>query len=185
MSTRDGLSELKAAQVEAADQAEPEQLSMLVPMARPGEVLKDPLASIARRARGRPKGAENLTGRDFRAWFVAKFGDPLVERARFALHTPQTLAAELGCTVLEAFDRLDKIHADLARYFHAPRAAEDGEGKAVAPALMFAFGHHGAVIGGGDEPPWEQLVALQQNQALGAADAEPSKTIDVENEQKP
>jgi uncharacterized protein with von Willebrand factor type A (vWA) domain len=66
-------------------------------------------------------------------------GDPLERRFRYAMHTPETLAIELGCTKLEAFDRLEKLWADLSTYFYAQQAQVDGQGNAVAPRLTMVF----------------------------------------------
>jgi hypothetical protein len=60
---------------------------------------------IARDRAGRPPGARNLATRDAIAFIRRVFGDPLVERARWLRHTPETLAAELQCSKLEALAR--------------------------------------------------------------------------------
>lgn len=128
--------------------------------------------SVARRRRGRPENARNLATRDALAFVRQVLGDPLIERARDAMHTPDSLAAELGCTKLEAFDRLDKIRADLARFFYAPLAPVDDKGQAVVPQfnMLAAPGARVAVgIGAAAEPwngPWSGHPETQQNQGF-------------------
>jgi hypothetical protein len=43
------------------------------------------------------------------------FGDPTFDSARWLAHTPATLARELHCTLLEAFDRLERIRRQQRR----------------------------------------------------------------------
>lgn len=108
----------------------------------------------ARRARGagRPKGAQNLATRQVREYIRAVFGDPMEESARWLLHTPETLASELGCTLVEAFDRLETIRRDLRPYFYAKLAPTDQEGRPVVPVFALQIGDR--IIGMGDRPPW-------------------------------
>lgn len=124
------------------------------------------------RAAGRPIGARNLAQKQAVELIRRLFGDPLVERARWLLHSPESLAVELQCSKLEAFDRQDKIRADLMRYIYAPRAAEDGAGNAVAPTFLMQLGGSGK--GGVDAPPWlyEGGPVIEQNQGL-SEDAPP------------
>lgn len=134
--------------------------------------------AIARHAAGRPAGAQNKATRDGLEFVRKVFGDPLIERARWLQHTPETLAKALSCTKLEAFDRLEKIRADLTRLYYAPLAQVDGNGNAVAPifAPVFGAGVPGAPAAG--KMPWEYggvtieatAKETQQNQALSSPD---------------
>ncbi|KQW22138.1 hypothetical protein ASC80_01705 [Afipia sp. Root123D2] len=131
--------------------------------------------AVRRDRRGRPPGATNKTTREMLEFIRKTIGDPMLESARVLGHTPETLARELGCDKLEAFDRLEKIRADLRPYFYAKQAPVDHDGKAV-PGLTVEFHGHGAgSIGpdGADVPPWLRSQAppvsdaqVQQNQQL-------------------
>lgn len=152
-------------------EAPAEQLELLPPTRfDPSDSRHEALrASVQRDRAGRPPGARNIATRQ--AIEVARrlFGDPIIESARWASHTPESLAAELGCTKGEAFDRLERIRADLRRYMYAPLAAVDGEGNAVAPTLAVVIGGgQGAVtVDGTLIPPWERAKAeLQQIQSV-------------------
>src|SRR6202023_987346 len=86
-------------------------------------------------------------------------GDPMLESARWAMPTPASLAKELGCTIGEAFDRLEKIRSDLRPYFYAKQAPVDADGK-PAPWLTMSFGDHNAPPPGlakPGAPPWTYL----------------------------
>lgn len=133
-------------------------------------------ASVTRNRAGRPPGAKNLKTQQMLDFLRRTMGDPLMERWRWAMHTPESLSIELGCTKLEAFDRLDKIHADLARFFYAQQAQVDASGQVPVPRLTMTFGGQtaqrlspsGAVL-----EPWKYLEAAnaetQQNQVLLAS----------------
>lgn len=114
------------------------------------------IEAARRHQRGRPPGARNKTTRDAIEFIQKTIGDPMVESARWLMHTPESLARELGCDKLEAFDRLEKIRADLRPYFYAKQAPVDHDGKPI-PGLTVQIGGQGAVLIGanGEElPPW-------------------------------
>lgn len=156
-----------AAAVEEALPAEAEQLDMLPPTYnQPGSPRAAAIAELVRRDRaGRPAGSQNLKQRDAVAFIRRVFGDPLVDRARWAMHTPASLAMELGCSKLEAFDRLDKMRADLARFMYAPLAPVDDKGNAVVPFFAMQIGGGQTAAPGQEASPWRYLET-QQNQAL-------------------
>lgn len=155
---------------EAAREAVPapvEQLELLAPTRfAPGS--QQHAEMVERTRRGRPLNARNIATRKAIEVVRRLFGDPMVESARQLLHTPESLAAELNCTKLEAFDRLEKIRADLRRFMYAPLAAVDGQGNVVAPTFNMMVG--GAVQGADGRPPWvyEGGPIIEQNQALPA-----------------
>lgn len=131
-----------------------------------------------KRERGRPAGSENLANRDIRK-LVALLGDPLIEMAKWARHTPESLARVLGCEKKEAFDALMALHRELAPFLYARLAPVDDKGNPVVP--IFAINAPGGTVavsaGGG--LPWEgpfNGVILnepesQQNQALSQSPA--------------
>lgn len=109
------------------------------------------------RARGgRPKGSQNKVTQAFREYLLARGGSPLERMTRWMQHTPETLAAELGCTKLEAYDRLMKLWTELAPYLHSRLAPTDGQGQAV-PLLNVVLGGGARAVapGGSERPPWD------------------------------
>lgn len=149
-----------------AGASEEEQLAFLPPAGGVDAEDRQARALEAVRAdrRGRPAGAKNLATRQALDFIRRVLGDPLIDRARWAMHTPETLARELGCSRLEAFDRLDRMRADLARYFYAPLAPVDDKGRPVVPFFAMQIGPAGAP-GTAARPPWE----YEQIQEVSAA----------------
>jgi hypothetical protein len=130
-------------------------------------------AAIKHDRAGRPAGAQNVATREMLAFVRRLCGDPLERRFRYAMHTPETLAIELGCSKLEAFDRLEKLWSDLSRYFYAQMAQVDGQGNAVTPRLTMVFPGQSAPVTAADgtvRPPWLYIegenAETQQNQRL-------------------
>lgn len=127
---------------------------------------------VKRDRAGRPAGSRNVRTRDAVDFVRRVFGDPLIESARWLLHTPQMLALELGCTELEAFDRLEAIRKDLRQYVHPRLAPVDGQGNVVPPFLGVVLGGASGAPGvaGDDTPPWERWRVIdaqaEQNQGF-------------------
>ncbi|EKS26507.1 hypothetical protein [Afipia felis] len=174
---------IAAAADAAAAEGSGEQLDMLMPPTRANVSVHEEeriRASIKRDRAGRPPGAKNKVTREMLEFLRNSFGDPMLWRFRYAAHTPESFAIAMNCTVLEAFDRLDKLHADLARFFYAQQAPTDAQGNAVAPRLTVVFGgQNAAQIGpnGAAQAPWLYLekapqpnAETQQNQALLTTD---------------
>lgn len=168
------IAEAAAADATAIEPRETVQLDLIPTRFDPGDSRHEKLVeAIKRDKRGRPPGAENITTRQMKAFVLKVFGDPLLKRFRWLEHTPETMAAELGCTKLEAWDRLDRLAAELSRLFYGTMAPVDGDGNAVVPRLTMTFGGHDAQPIGPDgqrRPPWKYLDAhndqTQQNQGL-------------------
>lgn len=158
--------------VEAATR-EAEQLAFLPVRADHLPEARDRLrASVAAARRGRPAGAQNLATRQVKEFCRRVFGiDPMVEGFRWAQMTPDALAIELGCSKLEAWDRLETLRKDLMRYFYAPMVAVDEDGRPAPVFNMIMGGASGA--GSEAAPPW---AYLEQNQplALAARDVSPA-----------
>lgn len=157
----------------AAPAAEAVQLD-LVPPARAGMSEDETRrfdAAVSHGKVGRPPGAQNKTTRDMLDFIRKTLGDPMLESARWATHTPDSLAIVLGCSKAEAFDRIERLRADLRPYFYAKQAPVDTDGKPV-PGLTVEFHGHGAArVGadGQDLPPWLREGAndqSEQNQRL-------------------
>jgi hypothetical protein len=188
MGTSDGvLGNARAAIAAAAELAgaddQVEQLDLLPPSRFEGgasggtnRTLNDVLRA---RGAGRPKGAQNVATREVRDFIRKVFGDPMVETGRWLMHTPETLAKELGCTLLEAFDRLQDMREALLPYFYAKLAPTDQEGRPVVPQFAMFMGDR--VVGSGSgRPPWMEdpeveralsarVVNSEQNQGLSDA----------------
>jgi hypothetical protein len=169
---------LAAALAEAAEIAKrpaAEQLALLPPSKFGPDTARHRVMRehVARHERGRPPGAQNLATRDVLAFVRQVLGDPVLERARWMRHTPDTLAAELGCTKLEAFDRLDRIRSELSKLFYAPLAPVDGDGNTVVPHFSMLIGG-GQATPGVDLPPWAYLEQVEQKQPLAESSADVS-----------
>lgn len=151
-----------AAALAAAAKPAAEQLPLLEPPSKFGpdtarqRVMRE---HVARHDRGRPPGARNLATRQVLDFVRATIGDPVLERARWLRHTPETLARELGCSALEAFDRLDRIRAELTKLFYAPLAPVDGQGNAVVPNFSLTIG--GGSAQKPNAAPWDYLEEIQ------------------------
>lgn len=154
--------------IAAADAAAAgEQIPMFEPPTRFAD--DDGAIERARRQRGRPPGAANRSTKEFREWLLRRGEHPLQWMMRWASHTPESLARELGCTMLEAFDRLKALHQELAPYFAAKMVAVDDQGRPV-PMMVMQFGQFGAPPSEGGKAPWLYLEN-EQNQPLGDAAA--------------
>lgn len=168
---------IASAAAENAAAANAEQLELMPPTrASMTDSERDRVVKAIKHDRaGRPPGARNKKTQDMLDFVRRAMGDPLERRFRYAMHTPESLSIELGCTKFEAFQVLDKMWADLSGFFYAKQAQVDGQGNAVVPRLtMMIGGHPAAQIGpdGAVRPPWIYDGAAneetQQNQALPA-----------------
>lgn len=135
--------------------AEGEQIALFPPPTRfHGPRAVAAAAAIERRGQvGRPPGLQNLTSREFREWLFGRGISPLVSLMRYAIMPPDLLAAELGCTRLEAFREWRILQTELAPYMHARMAFVDDEGKPVPVLQMLVAGRQVTVQSG--MTPWE------------------------------
>lgn len=166
---RQGVAAALADQVAAERDAAGEQLDLIgVPshfdaaMAEKGGGVRV-IASAGRR-RGRPEGAQNLATREMLQFCRRVFGDPVMRGFQWLEHTPETLAAVLGCTRLEAFDRLEVIRKSLQPLFYANQAPVDADGKAV-PFFSLNIGGQ-ASSAPGAKPPWIYEGGPEENQQV-------------------
>lgn len=148
--------------------ADAEQLAFLPMGSSLPEVGDRVRASVAAARRGRPPGAQNLATRQMKELCRRLFGDPLLEMMRWAQHTPESLALELGCSKAEAFDRLVKLLGELAPFFHARMVPTDEDGR-PAPVFQMTIGTGSSASSAG-APPWKYL---EENQGV----AEPSRDV--------
>lgn len=122
---------------------------------------------------GRPKGAQNLSTRQFREYLLRRGVSPLEQLMRIGMHTPHTLADDLGCEPLEALELLRKVWSDLASYTHAKVQATDDEGRAVPTVVVAVGAAPGApvidAIPGARRKPWEYLEVEENQQVSGEA----------------
>jgi len=164
--TKSALNSDLAVSARAAGAAAPaaEQLDFLAPVAR--SVNKHDAAGMAdlvaesqaRRKRGRPKGAENLSSRQLREMITrAADGVPILQSASYLALEPEEMALRLGISTVEAFDRQEAIRARFDRLFVAPLAPTDEKGNAV-PGLVISIGDQainaGIGVSAGGSPPW-------------------------------
>ncbi len=110
-------------------------------------------AGAAHRA-GRPAGAVNKSTAALRRYLLARGVHPLQALMQWALHTPESLAQELGCTRLEAFREWKALQAELAPYFAARVVPTDESGNAV-PFFVMQVGASASIgTPGAVSPPW-------------------------------
>lgn len=136
----------------------------------------DPLNPLADQAKlpvkrgpGRPPGAINTATKEMRDYLAANFTNPVIARARVMMMNPHDLALALGCTPLEAFDRIERAREYVGRFTNQelPKAIEIEGGGAVVLNI-------GVVGQPGADPHVElgkvtiagTLAAPQQDQAL-------------------
>lgn len=162
-----------------------EQLPMfVVPTRFVGERALELQAEIAtRRKAGRPKNSKNKSTEELRRYFLARGVDPLQRLIEWGMHTPETLARELCCSHLEAFDRLVEVWSTAAVFFYGKAVPVDGQGNAV-PFFQMNFG--GGAAPGQALPPWvypggPPPMKTLENQPLGDA-ADPVSHADVSHE---
>lgn len=177
--------EIAAVVEDAAAVAEAEQLSMLPPLRSSlNDTRRGEIADAVRR-RGRPAGAKNIATRQALDFIRRVIGDPAIERSRWLLLAPDELASVLGCSTAEAFDRQDRIRADLMRFFYAPLAAVDGQGNAVVPTFTMTIGGGSAAPGGAARPPWVygDLVDVTAENSTKSTEVDPVSHGTVSHEQ--
>lgn len=71
------------------------------------------------RRRGRPRGSSNKRTAKWRDYLLSRYAHPLEVMAQTITRAPAELAAELGCTVLEAFQVQQRAAAELAPYLES------------------------------------------------------------------
>jgi len=146
------------------------------------------IAEAARvRGRGRPPGAQNILTKQAKEWITRVVGDPLIESARWLLHTPASLAKELDCELLEAFRLQQAIREGIMPYMHSKLAPVGEDGRALP---LFQL-----IMGGVEEAdqaslaPWlhdpEVVRTLeaedQRNQGVSEGDRSQSQTSQSQN----
>ena len=195
MSVNAGFEEIARGSLAAAAAAAAEEQLELLGLAPPirssgtqAEAVRAQIAEAARvRGRGRPPGAQNKITQDAKRWITRVVGDPLIESARWLLHTPASMAAELSCTVLEAFTLQQRIREGLLPFMHSKLAPVGEDGRAI-PLFQLVMG--GAEeLGTGPIAPWlsdpEVMRTLevedQRNQGLSGTEESQSQTSQSQN----
>lgn len=181
--TRPAVIEPIARAAAEAIEPEPLQLELLAPSKFPtgSEQHERMTQEVQRQARGRPSGARNLVTAQTIDFVRRVFGDPLIESARWLLHSPQSLARELSCTAAEAFDRQEAIRRDLRRYCHPLMAPVDAQGRAVPPTLAVILGGAERLAPDGTVlPPWERSET-EIKQIQGLSEPVPAQSHDEQS----
>lgn len=176
-----------AAEVAGA-RSEAEQISMFaVPTSHDNPTLQRLHAeALERHKAGRPAGAQNKSTKEFREYLLKRGKSPLQSLMEWSMHTPQTLAIELGCKPIEAMGMLMKIWAELAPYLHARVQPTDDQGKAVPSFQMFIGGAQ-AGVGPGAQAPWlylDGVAEAQENQQVAALPQSPSHAASSHGDDK-
>ena len=138
------------------------------------------LALRARNGPGRPAGAQNLGTKEFREYLLGRGVSPLQRIMEWSMHTPTSLAAELQCSRLEAFDRLKDLWSELAPFLHQrmPLAVEVDQRSAGMLILGRISADQAAEIGRRWGVSDLQLLAteVQQNQPVSQVEPDKSQT---------
>jgi len=130
---------------------------------RPHAAEKVERAAEAHR-RGRPAGASNKSTAELRKWLLARGVHPLEQLMRYSMHTPESLAVELDCSLLEAMNVLVGLWRELAPYFASKVPPTDDAGN-VVPFMQFNFGDAGGARSAAPgAPPWLAFDADQAEQ---------------------
>ncbi len=100
---------------------------------------------------GRPPGAVNVATKEWQEYLLANFTSPLIGEARTMMMTPMELARALGCTLLEAFDRIHRSRAFVAKFMHQemPKAIDLG-GVGGVTLVIGAVGDDSALAAPGE-----------------------------------
>lgn len=146
------------------------------------------LALRDRAGAGRPPGAGNLATKEFRDFLMARGVSPLVQIMRWSMHTPTSLAAELQCSRVKAFELLKDLWAELAPYLHQkmPQAVEVDQRSAGILILGAINANQVAEIGRRWGVSDLQLVAqeMQQNQDVSEGAGDKSQAPQSHEESK-
>lgn len=157
--------------------AKGEQIAMLpVPGSGHGARAKRlRLDAAATNRKGRAPGAVNIANKQLREYLLARGVHPLQRMMEWMLHTPASLAAELGCKKAEAFELLRKLWSDAAPYFAPKMVPTDDQGREVPFFQMILGGQHAHLQGAPGVPvwidpatgrPWGAPQQTQQNQGV-------------------
>jgi hypothetical protein len=161
---------IAAAAAEAGDR-QLELLDLAPPIRSTGgqaDLVRAQIAEAARvRGRGRPPGAQNLLTKQAKEWIARVVGDPLIESARWLLHTPDSLAKELSCTLLEAFKLQQAIREGIMPYMHSKLAPVGEDGRPLPMFQLIMGGAEG--LDAGTVAPWLN-------------DPEVARTLELEDE---
>ena len=71
-----------------------------------------------------------------REYLLKRGVNPIALMMQWGLHSPTTLAAELGCSRLEAFRELRAVWAELGPYFASKLVAVDDQGKPAQNVMI-------------------------------------------------
>lgn len=167
-----------------------EQLGIFEPE---GRMLSPAEAKAEREKGGRPKGAKSFKTRQVAQFLQSIGADPLIQSARWLTISPEELAARLGCSRVEAWDRQQSIRDSLLPFVHAKLAPTDDKGN-VAPMIVFQMGGEAAQAApdGSVRPAWMRDLEAQgvdlktiENQQLGGEASEDDGSQAPEREEKP
>lgn len=177
-----------------AERAEAEQLDLLA--AQAPMITRKPMESdeafaarsdaiVQRRRVGRPPGSESLATKELRD-YALRFGPhPMLALMKVADLGPRGLAEELGCTMLEAFDRWERVVSGLRKAFTPDMAPTDGAGNAVPLLTMVMAGQAlqpGQPLPDGIRAPWldnvDDAIDVQTADGQPVPEAAPAQLRD-------
>ena len=166
-----------------AAQGDQDLLPFDLPVADPSGKIED--ARQRARGSGRPQGAENKATVAMREYLLKRGVLPQAALLQWFQLGPVGMAEAIG--IHDAAGRLEclkvwaKIGGDLGRYFMAPMAPSDDQGKAVPFIQVTVGGDQGVRLADGQiVEPWRYLEA-ELNQQLNEVDA--GKSQDGESQE--
>ena len=119
----------------------------LLPLAPVAELDEVPGAALV--SGGRPAGSVARSTAEWQAYLLQRYRSPLIGLFEVAARPARDLAAELGCTPLEAFDRQLKAMAELAPYVHSKMpSAVQLDGAPIVPVVLSVSPEMAARMGG-------------------------------------
>ncbi len=123
---------------------------------------------------GRPAGKLNRTTEEWRDYLLGQFRSPLVILAETYSRPVMVLAAELGCTPLEAFKQQMAAAKELAPYIHQklPQDHTISGGGGVVPLVMMV------------SPNFAQITANERLLKDAKVVEHPELAVELESEQK-
>lgn len=151
--------------------ADPEQLELIRDQV-PGRDAATAIAVSERRGRGRPPGALNKRNAKFRDQLLALAPHPALALAR-AYSTPvETLAAQLGCTKLEAAQLGIRAAAEVLPYI---------EGKQPISVDVRKRSDVVMIMAGGPSVPGAHLEAIADQVNAGMVEGIDWATVEIED----
>lgn len=123
--------------------SEPIEQLALLPLQEPGKVVPPSLGKPlpAPRGAGRPAGSQNNSTKEWTNFILSRYTSPLIAMAETYSRSVHDLAAELGCSRLEAYKLQHAAKVGLAPYLHKRQPLEVETNGAPLMGLQINMGN--------------------------------------------